>query len=88
MDINEITKPWGLEVDRVELTLEAVLKGPDGVTYSSPQAASSSAAVPGLEGVPGLGDIAGPMQQLAMQFLGNMSTAQSPKGTCNSPLCA
>lgn len=79
MDINEITKPWGLEVDRVELTLEAVLKGPDGVTHPSLQAVPSSTIVPGMEGIPGLGDIAGPMQQLAMQFLGNMSMAQSPK---------
>lgn len=85
MDINEITKPWGLEVDRVELTLEAVLKGPDGVTHPSPQAVPSSVIMPGMEGIPGLGDIAGPMQQLAMQFLGNMSMAPSPKG--NSPLC-
>lgn len=80
MDINEITKPWGLEVDRVELTLEAVLKGPDGVTHPSLQAVPSSTIVPGMEGIPGLGDIAGPMQQLAMQFLGNMSMAHSSKG--------
>ncbi|XP_063052240.1 stomatin-like protein 1 [Engraulis encrasicolus] len=92
MDINELTKPWGLEVDRVELTLESVLKGPDGVSFqghpgSQVVPTSASAAVPGLggiaglEGLAGLEGMAGPMQQLAMQFLGNMSnmtTNQSP----------
>ncbi|XP_062404202.1 stomatin-like protein 1 [Sardina pilchardus] len=73
MDINELTKPWGLEVDRVELTLECVLKGPDGVTHPGPLAVPSSAAVSGLDGIPGLEGIGGPIQQLAMQFLGNMS---------------
>ncbi|CAB1331758.1 unnamed protein product [Coregonus sp. 'balchen'] len=29
MDINEMTKPWGLEVDRVELTVGGVLKPPE-----------------------------------------------------------
>ncbi len=30
MDMNEMTKPWGLEVDRVELILEGVLREPNG----------------------------------------------------------
>uniref|UniRef100_A0A673LQQ8 Stomatin (EPB72)-like 1 n=1 Tax=Sinocyclocheilus rhinocerous TaxID=307959 RepID=A0A673LQQ8_9TELE len=30
VDMNEMTKPWGLEVDRVELILEGVLREPDG----------------------------------------------------------
>uniref|UniRef100_A0A8C7GGR6 Stomatin (EPB72)-like 1 n=1 Tax=Oncorhynchus kisutch TaxID=8019 RepID=A0A8C7GGR6_ONCKI len=55
MDINEMTKPWGLEVDRVELTVGAVLKPPED--HSSG---------------PGSG-LAGPIQQLAMHFLGNMA---------------
>ncbi|KAJ8344481.1 hypothetical protein SKAU_G00318100 [Synaphobranchus kaupii] len=45
VDINEMTRPWGLEVDRVELT-----------------------------------DIVGPLQQLAMHFLGNGGASQSPEG--------
>ena len=28
LDINDMTKSWGLEVDRVELTMEAVLQPP------------------------------------------------------------
>ncbi|TRY81706.1 hypothetical protein DNTS_026015 [Danionella cerebrum] len=46
MDMNEMTKPWGLEVDRVELTLEAVLREPDG-GHSGPLILPPS--VPGLE---------------------------------------
>ncbi|EOB00002.1 Stomatin-like protein 1, partial [Anas platyrhynchos] len=30
LDINDMTKSWGLEVDRVELTMEAVLEPPPG----------------------------------------------------------
>lgn len=59
MDINEMTKPWGLEVDRVELVIGSLLQtpeeGPQGHFIMPP-------SVPGLEG------IAGPIQQLAMQF--------------------
>ncbi|KAL7858243.1 hypothetical protein AOLI_G00183450 [Acnodon oligacanthus] len=61
MDINELTKPWGLEVDRVELTLESVLQAPEN-PQSGPLIMPPS--VPGLEG------LTGPIQQLAMHFLG------------------
>lgn len=63
-----MTKPWGLEVDRVELTLESVLRAPDE-SHSGPFIMPPS--VPGLEG------LTGPIQQLAMHFLGQ-STAASP----------
>lgn len=59
MDINDMTKPWGLEVDRVELVIGSLLQTPEqdphGPLIMPP-------SVPGLEG------IAGPIQQLAMQF--------------------
>lgn len=67
MDINEMTRPWGLEVDRVELTLGSLLKAP-GEGLSGPLIAPPS--VPGLEG------LTGPIQQLAMHFLGNISQPQ------------
>ncbi|KAG9341233.1 hypothetical protein JZ751_019674 [Albula glossodonta] len=71
MDVNEMTRPWGLEVDRVELTLESVLKGPDD-SLSGPVIMPPS--MPGLEG------IAGPIQQLAMHFLGNSGVSQPREG--------
>ncbi|KAM9496738.1 stomatin-like protein 1 [Clarias gariepinus] len=69
MDINDLTKPWGLEVDRVELTLESVLRVPDEC-HSGPFIMPPS--VPGLEG------LAGPIQQLAMHFLGQSAAASPP----------
>lgn len=70
MDINEMTKPWGLEVDRVELTLGSLLKapeeGPSGPLIMPP-------SVPGLEG------LTGPIQQLAMHFLSH-SNSQPQQG--------
>ncbi|CAB1331759.1 unnamed protein product [Coregonus sp. 'balchen'] len=66
MDINEMTKPWGLEVDRVELTVGAVLKPPE----DSPSGLGSVILPPSI---PGLEGLAGPIQQLAMHFLGNMA---------------
>lgn len=63
MDINEMTRPWGLEVDRVELMVGAVLKAPED-SFSAPQLIMPP-SVPGLEG------LTGPIQQLAMHFLGN-----------------
>ncbi|XP_029289882.1 stomatin-like protein 1 [Cottoperca gobio] len=67
MDINEMTQPWGLEVDRVELTLGSVLKAP-GEGPTAPLIMPPS--VPGLEG------LTGPIQQLAMHFLGHSSISQ------------
>ncbi|XP_072291087.1 stomatin-like protein 1 [Eucyclogobius newberryi] len=58
MDINEMTKPWGLEVDRVELVIGSTSK-----TEEAPQAPFIvPPSVPGMEG------LAGPIQQLAMHF--------------------
>lgn len=67
MDINEMTRPWGLEVDRVELTLGCLLKAPEGGP-SGPLIMPPS--VPGLEG------LTGPIQQLAMHFLSHSSSSQ------------
>lgn len=68
MDMNEMTKPWGLEVDRVELILEGVLREPDG-GHTGPVIMPPS--VPGLEG------LTGPIQQLAMHFLSQTAASQS-----------
>ncbi|XP_052369636.1 stomatin-like protein 1 isoform X2 [Oncorhynchus keta] len=71
MDINEMTKPWGLEVDRVELTVGAVLKHPEDHS-SGPGSVILPPSIPGLEG------LAEPIQQLAMHFLGNMAGNGAP----------
>ncbi|XP_054476084.1 stomatin-like protein 1 [Anoplopoma fimbria] len=70
MDINEMTRPWGLEVDRVELTLGSLLKAPDG-GHSGTLIMPPS--VPGLEG------LTGSIQQLAMHFLGQSGILQPQK---------
>ncbi|KAL7402732.1 hypothetical protein ABVT39_019131 [Epinephelus coioides] len=67
MDINEMTRPWGLEVDRVELTLGSILKAPEE-GLSGPLIMPPS--VPGLEG------LTGPIQQLAMHFLSRSGISQ------------
>lgn len=59
MDINEMTRPWGLEVDRVELTIGSVLKAPE-------EGPSRPLVIP--PSVPGLEGLTGPIQQLAMHF--------------------
>lgn len=64
MDINELTRHWGLEVDRVELTLGSLLKAPD-------EGALGHFIMP--PSVPGLESLAGPIQQLAMHFMGQSS---------------
>ncbi|XP_062847758.1 stomatin-like protein 1 [Trichomycterus rosablanca] len=74
MDINELTKSWGLEVDRVELTLESVLRSAD-------EPHSGSFIMP--PSVPGLESLTGPIQQLAMHFLQNAAASQSAKDTVN-----
>ncbi|XP_061630491.1 stomatin-like protein 1 isoform X2 [Phyllopteryx taeniolatus] len=67
VDINEMTRPWGLEIDRVELTPGSLLKppeeGPPGPLVLPP-------SVPGLEG------LTGPLQQLAMHFMSHSSQPQ------------
>lgn len=72
MDINEMTKPWGLEVDRVELVIGTLLQNPEqgcqGPVIMPP-------SVPGLEG------IAGPIQQLAMHFFSQNLSQPKPEDT-------
>lgn len=70
MDINEMTRPWGLEVDRVELTLGSLLKAPE----DSPSAPLIMPSAPGLEG------LTGPIQQLAMHFLSHGATSRPQQG--------
>ncbi|KFV71188.1 Stomatin-like 1, partial [Dryobates pubescens] len=72
LDINEMTKSWGLEVDRVELSMEAVLQ-PPRETQLGPLA--TLPPLPGLEGLDGT------LQQLAAHFLSNtMALAAGGKG--------
>ncbi|XP_074532986.1 stomatin-like protein 1 [Halichoeres trimaculatus] len=70
-DINELTRHWGLEVDRAELTLGSLMKAPEEPP-SEPFIMPSS--VPGLEG------FTGPIQQLAMHFLGQSGISQPKQG--------
>ncbi|XP_064013318.1 stomatin-like protein 1 isoform X2 [Pogoniulus pusillus] len=70
LDINDMTKSWGLEVDRVELSMEAVLQ-PPRENLVGPLA--TMPAVPGLDGS---------IQQLAAHFFSNtVALAGSGKGT-------
>ncbi|KAJ7417095.1 Stomatin-like protein 1 [Pitangus sulphuratus] len=62
LEINDMTKSWGLEVDRVELSMEAVLQ-PPRESLAGPAAAAPP--VPGLEGLDGT------IQQLAAHFFGS-----------------
>lgn len=66
-----MTRPWGLEVDRVELTLGALLKSPD-------EAPTGGFIMP--PSVPGLEGLAGPIQQLAMHFMSQNGASQSQTG--------
>lgn len=69
LEINDTTRSWGLEVDRVELILEAVLQSSQG-----PQSVLSP--IPGLEGL----DDA--IQQLVFHFFGKTlaASATNPNG--------
>ncbi|XP_060891418.1 stomatin-like protein 1 [Labrus mixtus] len=67
MDLNELTRHWGLEVDRVELTLGSLIKAPE-------ESLSGSLIMP--PSVPGLEGLTGPIQQLAMHFLGQSGISQ------------
>ncbi|NWR54569.1 STML1 protein, partial [Bucorvus abyssinicus] len=62
LEINDMTKSWGLEVDRVELSMESVLQ-PPRENLMGPLA--TVPPVPGLEGLDGT------IQQLAAHFFSN-----------------
>ncbi|XP_021135949.2 stomatin-like protein 1 isoform X2 [Columba livia] len=62
LEINDMTKSWGLEVDRVELSMEAVLQPPQENPLGS---LATVPPVPGLEGLDGT------IQQLAAHFFSN-----------------
>lgn len=70
MDINDMTRPWGLEVDRVELTVASVLQAPD---VSQAGGVLVPPLIPGLEGL-------GPLQEIASRFLSSSGFSQSGKG--------
>ncbi|NWX87410.1 STML1 protein, partial [Nothoprocta pentlandii] len=59
LEINDMTKSWGLEVDRVELTMEAVLQPPQESLMGS------------LPPVPGLEGLDSTIQQLAAHLFSN-----------------
>lgn len=65
-----MTRLWGLEVDRVELTFGSLGKAFEDID-AAPHVHSS---IPGLEG------LAGPIQQLAMQFLSPSCPSQPTQG--------
>lgn len=73
LEINDMTKSWGLEVDRVELSMEAVLQ-PPRENLVGPLATAPPIA--GLEGLDGT------IQQLAAHFFSNtLALAGSKTGT-------
>lgn len=74
MDINDLTRHWGLEVDRVELTLGSLVKAPDEGTSGH---LIMPPSVPGLEG------LAGPIQQLAMHFMGHSGSSHHQQGVAS-----
>lgn len=71
MDINEMTRPWGLEIDRVELTIGSVLKAPE-------EGPSRPLIIP--PSVPGLEGLTGPIQQLAMHFFSQSAPTKLQPG--------
>ncbi|EMP35695.1 Stomatin-like protein 1 [Chelonia mydas] len=79
LEINDMTKSWGLEVDQVELILEAVLQ-PSQESLSAPLTMT-----PPILGFEGLHNT---IQQLATHFFSNsvaMAAAASPE-TVNKPM--
>lgn len=70
MDINEMTHPLGLEVDRVELTFGSLLKAPEQGHPAALTTPLPAPAAPGLEG------LTGSIQQLAMHFLSHSGSSQ------------
>uniref|UniRef100_A0ACB8E5N1 Uncharacterized protein n=1 Tax=Sphaerodactylus townsendi TaxID=933632 RepID=A0ACB8E5N1_9SAUR len=67
LEINDVTKSWGLEVDRVELILESVLQiPPDAAAVSGASQRNAICGLPGLDST---------IQQLALQFFGKSLAA-------------
>ncbi|XP_029819020.1 LOW QUALITY PROTEIN: stomatin-like protein 1 [Manacus vitellinus] len=62
LEINDMTKSWGLEVDRVELSMEAVLQ-PPRENLAGPAAYCAT--------VPGLGGLDAPFSSWAAHFFGS-----------------
>ncbi|XP_015265219.1 PREDICTED: stomatin-like protein 1 isoform X1 [Gekko japonicus] len=73
LEINDVTKTWGLEVDRVELILEAVLQVPPETVAGATHRMNSVTGMQGLDNT---------IQQLALHIFGkSLGTAgTSPKG--------
>ncbi|MEQ2237167.1 hypothetical protein ILYODFUR_020402 [Ilyodon furcidens] len=78
IDINEMTHPWGLEVDRVELTFGGLLKAPNEGQTAPLTTPPPVPSVPTLEG------LTGSLQQLAMHFLSHSGNSQ-PQQNCLTP---
>lgn len=74
MDINEMTHPWGLEVDRVELTFGSLLKAPEQGQAATLTTPASLPSAPGLEG------LTDSIQQLAMHFLSHSGSSHPKQG--------
>ncbi|XP_061855429.1 stomatin-like protein 1 isoform X2 [Colius striatus] len=72
LEINDMTKSWGLEVDRLELSMEAVLQPPRENLLSPLTMVPSE---PGLDGLDGT------MQQLAAHFFNTLALADCGTGT-------
>ncbi|KAG6923893.1 stomatin like 1 [Chelydra serpentina] len=70
LEINDMTKSWGLEVDRVELILEAVMQ-PSQESLSGPLTMTS--LIPGFEGLHNT------IQQLAAHFFNNSVAPGTPE---------
>ena len=73
-----MTQPWGLEVDRVELTIGSLLKAPE----ENPSGSGSLNIPPS---VPGMEGLAGPIQQLAMHFLNRTGSSHPQQGLAPEP---
>ncbi|MEQ2200262.1 hypothetical protein XENOCAPTIV_026237, partial [Xenoophorus captivus] len=70
IDINEMTHPWGLEIDRVELTFGGLLKAPNEGQTAPLTTPPPVPSAPTLEG------LTGSLQQLAMHFLSHSGNSQ------------
>ncbi|NXI59911.1 STML1 protein, partial [Chloroceryle aenea] len=76
LEINDMTKSWGLEVDRVELSMEAVLQPPREKLVG---ALATVPPVPRLEGLDST------IQQLSAHFFSNTLALASPSSRTDSP---